>query len=480
MFRSLLRILLAILIVLVTVLVIKTSLFQSKQNKSIRASAAPAVKESSLLYFQRVVQFKTISHADSSLFDSSQFLGLQRYLDTAYPMVHENLVREVINQYTLLYHWKGRNDTAQPIIFLAHLDVVTVESSSLDAWEVDPFAGAIKDGFVWGRGSFDNKVNMVSMLETAEKLLQQYFQPERSIYFVFGHDEEVHSPNGAGVAAKILAARNIRPHLVLDEGGIVTKTKVPGVNFPVALVETAEKGFLTLSLQVQKEGGHSSMPEQETAIDILSKALVKLRSNPFEPRITIAQQDFIDHLGPELPFLKKMVFANTWLFEGLILGQYVKTPIGNAVMRTTYAPTIISAGVKENIVPAVAKAVVNLRLLPGDSAHLILARMRDIVNDNRVSFSIESFTEPSGITSASGEGFKKVETAILKTFPNTVVTPFLLIGGTDSKKFTGISDHIIRFTPLIDPIGNHGINERVSVESFGLAMWYYEQLMRGL
>jgi carboxypeptidase PM20D1 len=478
MFRSLLRIVLAILFVLVTVLVIRTSLFRSKQNKNNSATAAPVVKESSLKHFQRIVQFKTISYADTAQFDSSQFLGLQRYLDTAYPLVHENMVREVINNYTLMYHWKGRNDTARPIIFLAHLDVVPVESSSLEAWQVDPFSGTIKDGYVWGRGSFDNKVNMVSMLETAEKLLEQYFQPERSIYFVFGHDEEVHSPNGAGVVAKILAARNTRAHLVLDEGGIVTKEKVPGVNFPVALVGTAEKGFLTLSLQVQKEGGHSSMPEQETAIDILSKSLVKLRNNPFEPRITIAQQDFIDYLGPELPFFKKMVFANTWLFEGLIMGQYVKTPIGNAVMRTTYVPTIISAGVKENIVPAVAKAIINLRLLPGDSAHLVLARIRDIVNDSRVTISIESLTEPSEVTPADGEGYKRVETAVLKTFPNTVVTPFLLIGGTDSKKFTDISDHIIRFTPLIDPIGNHGINERVSIESFGLAMWYYEQLMR--
>lgn len=479
MFRSLLRILLGVLLVLTTVLLIRTFLFHSKQNKSIRATKAPAVNAGALQHFQRAIQFKTISYADTTQFDSSQFLGLQRYLDTAYPLVHQKMVREVVNRYTLLYHWKGRNDTARPVIFLAHMDVVPVESSNLDAWEVEPFSGTVKDGFVWGRGSFDNKVNMVSMLESAEKLLQENFQPERSIYFVFGHDEEVHSPNGAGVVAKILAARNIRAHLVLDEGGIVTKEKLPGVNFPVALVGTAEKGFLTLSLQVQKEGGHSSMPEQETAIDILAKALVTLRSNPLEPRITIAQQDFIDHLGPELPFLKKMVFANTWLFEGLIMNQYVKTPVGNAVMRTTYAPTIISAGIKENIIPAVANATVNLRLLPGDSAHIVLARMRDIVNDNRVNIRIESFTEPSGVTPANGEGYKKVEAAILKTFPNTVVTPFLLIGGTDSKRFIDISDHIIRFTPLIDPIGNHGINERVSIESFGLAMWYYEQMMRG-
>jgi carboxypeptidase PM20D1 len=480
MLRVSLRILLLILLGFFGILLIKTSLFRSKQNKSIRARAAPAVKESSLQNFQRIIRFKTISYTDTAQFDSSQFLGLHRYLQSAYPRVHAQMVREVINGYTLMYHWKGSNDTARPVIFLAHMDIVPVESSNLAAWKVDPFAGTIKDGFIWGRGSFDNKVNLVSILETAEKLLQQGFQPQRSIYFIFGHDEEVNSPNGGAIAARILAARNIRAHLVLDEGGIVTKEKLPGVQFPVALLGIAEKGFLTVSLRVEKEGGHSSMPEKETAIDILTRALVKLHDKPFEAAITLAQQNFIDYLGPELPFFRKMVFANSWLFERLIVAQYEKTPVGNAVMRTTYAPTILTAGVKENIIPSVASAAINLRLLPGDSSHLVLARIREIINDERVSLSILSFNEASGVTPVAGEGYKKVEAAVMKTFPNTVVAPFLLIGGTDSKKFIDISDHIIRFSPLVDPYGNHGMNERVSIESFGLAMWYYEQLIREL
>lgn len=476
--RNLLRLLLLVLLGFFGILLIRTSAFSSKQNKTIKAKPAPEVKAHALQHFSDLVRFKTISYTDTALFDSSQFLGLQRYLETAYPLVHEHMKREVINKYTLMYHWKGRNDTARPVFFLAHMDIVPVESN--DVWQVDPFSGTIKDGFVWGRGSFDNKVNLVSMMESAEKLLQQYFQPERSVYFVFSHDEEVRSLYGMTAVARILAERNIRAHLVIDEGGIVTNEKIPGIQFPVALIGTAEKGYLTASLEVQKEGGHSSMPEKETAIDILAKALMKLHDNPFEAKVTLAQQDFIDYLGPELPFFKKMVFANAWLFGKLIVGQYEKTPVGNAVMRTTYAPTILSAGIKENIIPASAKAVINLRLLPGDSSHFALKRIREIVNDERVTVSALGINEASGVTRATGEGYKKVESAILKTFPNTIVTPFLLVGGTDSKKLMDISDHIIRFTPLIDPIGNHGINERVSIESFGLAMWYYEQLMRDL
>lgn len=480
MLRISLRILLVAVFIFIAIILIKTFLFHSKQIRSVRAMPAPAVQDSALQHLSRVIQFKSISYTDTALFDSAQFHGLHRYLESAYPQVHMQLTREVINGYTLLYHWKGKNDTARPVIFLAHMDVVPIESASIDAWDVNPFSGIIKDGHIWGRGAFDNKVNMISILEAAEKLLRQGFQPERSIYFVFGHDEEVHSPNGAGVVARILEAGNIRAHLVLDEGGIVTREKIPGVQFPVALLGTAEKGFLTVSLEVKKEGGHSSMPEKETAIDILAEALVKLHQNPFDAEVTLAQKDFINYLGPELPFLRKMVFANAWLFKKLIIGQYEKTPVGNAVMRTTYAPTILSAGVKENIIPAVAKAAINLRLLPGDSAHLVLARIRATINDERVSVTPVALVEASGVTPATGEGYKKVATAVMKTFPNTVVTPFLLIGGTDSKKFAGISDHIIRFSPLMDPYGNHGINERVSIVSFELAMWYYEQLMKDL
>jgi carboxypeptidase PM20D1 len=474
------RICVILILIIFSILLIKTAQFHSKQNKSVQSSPPPKVKTSSLEHFQNVIRFKTISYTDTSKFDSAQFLGLHRYLENAYPQVHQNMQREVINKYTLMYRWKGRSDTSRPVIFLAHLDIVPVEPGALSLWEVEPFSGILKDGFVWGRGSFDNKVNLVSLMETAEKLLQEGFQPARDIYFIFGHDEEVNSPNGGGEAARILAKRNIRAHLVLDEGGIVTKEKVPGVQFQVALLGTVEKGYLSASLQVRKEGGHSSMPEKETAIDILARALVKLRDNPFEGKVTLAQENFIDYLGPELPFFKKLIFANAWLFKSLIIKQYEKTPVGNAVMHTTYAPTMLNAGIKDNIIPASASAVVNLRLLPGDSAHIVIERLRQIVNDERVTISAIASNEASSVTPVESVGYKKVETAVLKTFPNTVVTPFLLIGGTDSKKFQSISDHIIRFTPLIDPTGNHGINERVSVESFGLAMWYYEWLIREL
>jgi carboxypeptidase PM20D1 len=401
-------------------------------------------------------------------------LQLHQYLQDTYPLFHQNLEREVIGKYTLLYHWKGNDTLLPPVLFIAHMDVVPVETANLSSWKTDPFSGTIKDDAIWGRGAWDNKINMVSVLEATEK---QHKMPARPVYFLFSHDEELAGKNGTRVAAELFRQRRIHPELVIDEGGFVTHEKVPGMNRPVALLGTAEKGYLSLRLEVQKDGGHSSMPEKETAIDVLSAALGKLRQHPFKSRLVPAQQDFIRYIGPELPFLKKMVFANTWLFEKLIIREYEKTATGSAVMHTTMVPTILRAGIKDNIVPSSATALVNLRLLSGDSCRQVTESVKKIINDRRVKVSVVEQFEPSAVTPVNSPAFQKVEAAVRRTFPNTIVTPFLVIGATDSHHFQQIARHIIRFTPAIDPQNFHGINERVSLRSFQTALCFYEQLL---
>jgi carboxypeptidase PM20D1 len=478
MIKKLMYLLLSCLLILISVLLFNTFRFRSKQNKAIRYQPPPAVPDSAIAHLQRLIQFKTISYSDSTSPDPVPFTELHQYLQTAWPLVHQTLQREVISQYSLVYHWKGRDASLRPLLLLAHMDVVPVEASSLSQWKVDPFAGIVKDGYIWGRGAYDNKVNMVSILETVEKLLRANYQPNRSIYLVFSHDEELSGKTGTQAIAALFTQRNIRPELAVDEGGIVTREKVPDMKQPVALLGMAEKGYLTIELQVNVEGGHSSMPAPETAIDILSKALFKLRQQPFEARLATAQQDFIEYLGPELPFVKKMAFANTWLLQKMIIQQYEKNNVGNAMMRTTMVPTIIHAGVKENVVPSNASAVINLRLLTGDSSQQVIQRIQQVVNDKRITYKVVKVTEASTSTAAGSVGYRYVETAVRKAFPDVIVVPFLLIGGTDSRHFQYLCNSIVRFTPAIDPTGNHGINERISIRNFQHALWFYEQLIR--
>ncbi len=478
MFGRLLKIIGAILLVIIIVVLVKTFTFKSKQL-DIATVAAPDYTPEALDHFLGAIKYKTISYNDASLFDTAQFFGFHRYLETTYPLVHEKLSRKKVANYSLLYKWEGSDASLAPYVLMAHQDVVPIEEASRSMWTVDPFEGVVKQDSIWGRGACDDKINLIGIMESVEKLLKEGFQPKRTIYLAFGHDEEL-GGSGARALAAELQSQNVQADLVLDEGGIVTMNKVPGMTKPVALIGTSEKGYLSLELKVEKNGGHSSMPEKETALDILTKAVVTLRSHPFPADFSPSTLGFIDHVGPEMPFLQKMVFANTWLFKRVVISIYEASPGGNALVRTTTAPTIIHAGVKDNVVPTSVTAVVNFRLLPGDSSSLVIERVKQIISDDRVKLSVFGgfASEPTGITSSDGPGYKLVDETIHKTFAETTTTPFLMIGGTDSRHMEGISKNIIKFSPMIDPIGFHGIDERVSTQSYRETLWFFETLLR--
>jgi carboxypeptidase PM20D1 len=477
------RILLLIALVLsllIIILVINTINFKSKQLQNVTTIPPASLSDLSIQHLQHAVRFKTISYDDAKKYDTTEFQNFANYLSNAYPKVHKTLKREIINDLSLLYIWKGKDESKQPIVLMAHYDVVPVEEQTIDQWDVDPFSGALKNGFIWGRGSVDNKMNLVSMLEAAERLIENGHTPERTIYFVFGHDEEIGGMNGAKAIADLLQKRNVKPELVLDEGGFITTTKIPDFTLPVALLGTSEKGFLTIELGVNKNGGHSSMPEPETAIDILAKALYKTRNNPMPGRISESQRDFIETIGPEMPFVKRMVFANSWLFGDLIIHLYSKTSAGNALNHTTIVPTILSSGLKDNVIPSAASAIVNIRLLPDDSIEDITQSIKKIINDDRVNITTIKSSQLGGYTSQESYAYRTINKVIKKTFPRTVTTPFLLIGGTDSRYFTKLTNNVIKFSPMLDPLGFHGINERISVESYQLAISFYSHLIKAV
>lgn len=471
--------LLLILIVLIGILLFNTFQFKSKQL-DIAVIPSPPFSESALKNFQAAIRYKTISYGDSVPLDTAQFLGFHRFLESTYPLIHNNLQLEKVEEYSLLYKWEGKNISTDPVVLMAHMDVVPVEPGTESIWSVDPFEGVIKNDTIWGRGTTDDKMNLISIMEAIEKLLQDGFVPERTIYLAFGHDEEI-GGQGATAIAGLLKSRNINAALVLDEGGIITRDKIPGITQPVALVGTSEKGYMSLELSVELNGGHSSMPADETSIDILTQAITRLRENPFDADFSPSTQDFIEYIGPEQPFLQRIVFANQWLFKSVIVGIYEQSPGGNAMVRTTTAPTVIHAGVKDNVIPTLAKATVNFRLLPGDTQQSVVERVTAVIADHRVNVTKLSFgNDPSAVTPVDGYGFKTVETAIRKTFDQTIVAPFLMIGATDSRHFGEVSDQIIKFSPMNDPIGFHGIDERISIKGYQDGIWFFEQLIKSI
>jgi carboxypeptidase PM20D1 len=423
-----------------------------------------------------------VSNQDPAQFDASQFQGLQAFLAQRFPRVHRDLTREVVNDYSLLYRWEGRG-AGKPIVLLAHLDVVPVEGGTEGNWTQPPFSGAVADGYVWGRGALDDKASAMAILEAVEYLLGTGFQPARTVYLAFGHDEEVSGHRGAEVLSARLRERGIDAEFVLDEGGSILEGMVPGVAAPVASVSTGEKGYVSIELSANGKGGHSSMPPPHTAIGVVSAAVERLERDQMPATIGTVMRESFAFLGPEMPFGRRVVFANLWLFAPLVEREMARTPQTNAAIRTTTAPTMFEGGVKENILPASARAVVNFRILPGDTVEGVVQHVRHTVDDGAVEVRVLGKPDDPSLPSDPDQpAFVQLARTIRAVFPGTVVTPFLTLGATDARYYTRISPNVYRFIPTHmraeDLARVHGTNERIAVDDYAGMIRFYVQLLK--
>ena len=430
------------------------------------------------------ITFQTVSHEDSTKFNEKAFRDFQKYLERTFPKVHASMKKETVGDYSLLFTWQGRNHEPLPVLLAAHMDVVPVGWGTEGGWTYPPFQGRIADGFIWGRGTLDDKVSILGILEATEKLLQAGFVPRRTIYLAFGHDEEIGGLRGAAKIAELLHSRGVKLDYVLDEGLTITEGMVPNIAKPVALIGIAEKGSLSLELSVEGTEGHSSMPPPQTVIGTLSAAISRLEHQQFPARMEAPVKKMFEALAPEMPLGMKVVFSNLWLFEGLVNKKLTTAPRTNAIIRTTIAPTIFQAGVKENILPAKATAIVNYRILPGDTIDTVLQNVRKTINDPRVEITVleKLKSEPSNIADIESQGYRAVEQAIRKVFPETLVAPGLVVAVTDSRHYSTLTGNIFHFSPIRlrseDLQRIHGTDERISIENYDEAVRFYAQLIR--
>ncbi len=483
--KTLLFVLVALLL-LVCVLLIKTYTTESKQLRTSGERKTYSIRYDALVHLQSAIRIPTVSYDGHINTDTAGFLALHRLFDSVYPLTKQRLEKTVINSFSLIYRWKGKSSAAKPSILYAHLDVVPIESVNKSEWTHAPFSGDTAEGMVWGRGTLDDKGSAIAMLESTEALLMQGFTPENDIYLVFGHDEEIGGNLGAGEVAKYFQAKGIKTRFNLDEGGMCTSKMVPFVDKPVMLIGTAEKGYMTLNISVKIKGGHSSKPEKETSTGVLVDALEKINAHPFPAQLSPVLADFVDYVGPEMKMPARLLFTNRWLFAPIIIKAYQNVGgEGNAVTRTTSAITILDAGVKDNLIPGEAKAKVNFRILTGQTCAGVLKEIKGVVNDERVIIEVaENSFDPSPITSTATFGFKTTQAVCGDVFPDVLVSPFLMIGGTDSKHFEKVSESLIRCMPVrmskeqLQTI--HGVNERIGIHDFMEMIAFYEQMMKHL
>lgn len=409
--------------------------------------------------------------------------ALHGLIETSFPKVDAALSRETVAGLSLLFEWPGAERAALPILLLAHLDVVPVEPDTNDRWTWPPFSGEIADGYVWGRGAIDDKGRLFAILEAVESLLEAGFVPRRPVRLAIGHDEEVGGREGAAAIAALLAERGVRPLFVLDEGSAVLEGIVPGVDRPVAVVGLAEKGYVSVELVARGAEGHASMPPKETAAVVLARALVRIGDRPFPAKIDGAARKFFGAVARETGLARRLAFANAWL-TGPFLERALKRSGGtNALIRTTVAPTMLSGSGKDNVLPAAARAVLNLRIHPRDTIEGALARLRETIDDDRIEIREHGGfrSEPSPVSPDEGPAWEAVTGAIAETFPEAIVAPSLVVVATDSRHYAGLTDRVYRFAPNRfgpdDLARIHGTDERVGIEDYGRMIEFYRRLI---
>ncbi|WP_153446682.1 M20 family peptidase [Vibrio algicola] len=474
--------------------------FSSMQMQGVEQVEVKVDLEGAAQRLSQAVQFPTISNQDRSDFDEEAFNNYHDFLVESYPLVHKTLKRELVGDprpFSLIYTWEGKDPSLPPAVFMAHQDVVPIAEESRDQWEVEPFSGEIKDGYIWGRGSLDDKNQIHAILEATEMKIKEGFQPERTILFVFGHDEEVGGPEGAKHAADIIEQRYDKIAFVIDESAPLIPGVFPGIRDNTALIGIAQKGYVSLEIAINGIGGHSSQPAGESNIVALAKAVEKVEAAQFPYKIHDAVRYQYRFMGPELPedqqpMYKAVAYGENDSISDLeqkFIDVMSQNQVTRAMLHTTTAVTMFNAGIKDNVLPPAATAVVNFRPMPGDTPEVIIEHVKKAIGDERITVrDISASTPATNVADPNGEGYKMLEKTIRQTWGNDlIVSPFFVIGGSDSKHFQArdFAPDVYTITALqLENVkefeGFHGVNERILVDEYGRSIGFFYKLMDNL
>ncbi|WP_280508321.1 M20/M25/M40 family metallo-hydrolase [Nocardia flavorosea] len=411
----------------------------------------------------------------------TEFRRLGAHLEESFPRVHAELELEKFG-HSRLYTWRGIDDTRTAALLLAHQDVVPADEPG--RWTHPPFAGVVDEEFIWGRGAIDDKSRVLAILEAAEAALAAGLRPRHTVYLAFGHDEEVFGDTGAVQMAGRLRERGVRADLLLDEGGVITDGIVREVRIPVATIMVGEKGYATVRLSVTDTGGHSSMPGRQTAIGRLARAVSRVQDHPMPLRITPVVTDMLARLRPHLPAAKRRLLGFAGAAAPVVARILAATPQTESLVRTTTAPTVIRGGVKANVLPQQAEALINFRILPGDTVESVLAHCRRTVRDGQVSIELVGMSAEPSPAPAPGPQFDLIAELTRQVAPEAAVTTGLVPGATDSRHYDDLAATRCNFAPIrltaADLERIHGNDERLSRVNYARLIEFNRRLFTAL
>ncbi len=420
----------------------------------------------------------TVSHEDPADTDDAQFTLLAEHLERSFPLVHAELELELFG-HSRLYTWRGADPSRTAAILLAHQDVVPADDQP--HWTHPPFAGVVDAEFIWGRGAIDDKSRVMAILEAVESSLAAGVRPAGTVYLAFGHDEEVFGDGGAVRMAQVLRERGVRAELLLDEGGVITEGVADGVDRPVASIMVGEKGYATVRLTVTDVGGHSSMPGKQTAVGRIARAVGRLQDRPMPLRLTPVVEDMLARLRQAMPPARRKLLGMAGVAGPVITRVLAARPQTEAMVRTTTAPTVIRGGVKANVLPQHAEALINFRILPGDSVGRVLEHCRRVVRDAGVRIELVGMSSEPSQVSAPGPAFDRIARLATEVVPGIAVTSGIVPGATDSRHYDDLAATRCNFAPVVfdrtDLERIHGTDERISRVNYARLIEFNRRLI---
>ncbi|MDD6729145.1 MAG: M20/M25/M40 family metallo-hydrolase [Eubacteriales bacterium] len=480
-----LLIILAVLVAFIAVTLVRAVFYKSEKPVVEKFDDELVHSERAQENLSKAIQIKTVSNSDESKTDWGEFDRFHQFLKESFPLIHENLELEKVSKASLMFYWKGTDESLDPIAFLAHQDVVPVAPGTEDDWTHPAFEGFNDGEFIWGRGALDMKNHLICLMESVETLLEEGYQPTRGVYICLGHNEEVVAghDNGAHDMAVALEKKGVHIDSIVDEGGAMLTAKVKGIiDANLTGIGVAEKGYADFKVTVRGKGGHSSQPPKHTAIGKLSKKVENLENHQFKGKIMPFIYNLFTDIGKHTSYLGRVVFCNLWLLKPLLLKVMTKIPPAASLVRTTTAVTMSSGSPAANVLPEKASVTINFRIMPGESIEDVRRHIEKYMGGDDVEIEFLKGKEPSLISPTETRAFDTLRRLSVSLDEKNIVAPYLVMGGTDAYNYENVCSNIYRFAPFtVDTqllLTTHSTNERIPVDQLTQGITFFKRYIR--
>ena len=423
-----------------------------------------------------MIRIPTVSKHEHE--DLSQFYLFHQELEKLFPLIHEKLEKTVLNG-TLIYRWKGADDSKLPVLFMGHQDVVP---ASDEGWSVPAYSGVVKDGCLYGRGTLDCKGTMYVQLQAVEELLEEGFVPPCDVYLEYSINEET-GGDGAAAAMRHLRDQGIRFAFVLDEGGAVIDEAVPGMDKPYAVLGVTEKGYMDVKITARGKGGHSSTPPRNTpAARLFAFANEIERKRPFKKKMIPEVKEMFRQMAPAFSGPLRFLLGNLWLTKPLVMAAMpLVSPFGEALMATTCCFTMMKGSDAANVIPKEPYLIANLRCSVHQNCEESLKVLKKYGKKYDLEFEVLLSRDASPVSDIHSPAFAFVEKTIRAHFPDAGVAPYLIMGGTDCRHFHALSDTALRFAPVrmsnAQNASCHAVDENVTLSALVEGVAFYKRLL---